>query len=184
MAQNTITALIIRWAGGFTEVESATGIANFGRLEGFLSLGNVLSEATANSLGNAVLADQSVVQLTSTGTVQPVSSTDTPYEGFNVGDTITAPDLSGAGAPFRVQTIQVQEDQEGNPIYPIQVGTQQQIRDVRIQAWLQRMNAGTLAGTAQSASPSQADRTASRACSRIGVRRTGRPRMLRPRPRG
>lgn len=153
IAQNVLTSLLIRWAGGFTSVDDADGIASFGVIEGFLSLGNVIDEATAITLGNAVLADQASVQLTQTGTIQPAGSSDTPYVGFNVGDVVTAPDLCLEEDVFRVQTIQVQEDQEGNPIYPVQVGTQQQIRDVRIQSWLQRMNAGTLAGTAQSAAP-------------------------------
>lgn len=153
MAQNIVNALLIRWAGGFTIATDPSSISTYGRLEGFLSLGNVTDEATAVTLGNAVLADQSVVQLTETGVVMPTGAGDSPYQAFGVGDTITAPDLSGSGAAFRVQTIQVQEDTEGNPIYPIQVGTYQQLRDVRVQAWLQRMNAGTLAGTAQSASP-------------------------------
>lgn len=106
-------ALLVRWSQGWLEVEDATSIATHGRHEEFLSAGNADSEAEAERLALSLLARMAWADERLTIAIEPSGVSDVPYDHFETGDNVTAPDAAGTARQWRVRGITVTEDDEG-----------------------------------------------------------------------
>lgn len=148
-----VNALLVRWSAGYTWVEDAGSIATWKRREAYLSVA-ATSEPEAVRIATAILVDRAAPLVGTQATLEPTGS-DEPYVDFEVGDWITAPDLSGTPASQRVVSLTVTEDDEGNPVFVPELGSVQQERERANQRWLKRMANGALAGTVESAMPAQ-----------------------------
>lgn len=146
-------ALLVRWRDGYHWVEDAASIDTWGRKEGFLSLGSVASVDEAVRIAQAVLETTSAPQVSLTANVEPTGINDSPYVDFSVGDMVTAPDMDEALTEFRVVSLSVTEDEEGNPKFTPELGTHNDDRERIVQRWLKRMSNGTLGGSVESAAP-------------------------------
>lgn len=147
-----VNALLVRYVRGQAWVTDAASIAAYGRREGYLELGAVNSLAEVNRVGAAVLALKAQPQIATRATLEPAGA-DTPYDSFEVADSITVPDESGAGASMRVMALSVTEDDMGNPTFVPELRSLADEADRRLQRWLKRMANGTLAGSVESATP-------------------------------
>ncbi len=151
MAQSQlVTALLVRSATGFSE--QVTGSA-YGRVEGFLSLGQAQSPNDVAAIAAELLAERSVPQVATTAGLEPAGLADTPYDGFGLGDTVIVPNEAGANVTMRVRGITVTEDDMGDPIWAPSLNTLLQEQETSFQRIQKRMNNGTLGGTVNSASP-------------------------------
>ena len=144
-------ALLTRWSGGWLWVEDAASIAEHGRREAFLSLGQAASEAEAQRLAEAALATSAQPQVSVQTSIEPAGG-DVPYDDFGVGDTVTVPDQRGRPSERRVLALTVTEDQEGNPTYVPELATVVEAQARRQARTLKRMANGTLGGASASAS--------------------------------
>ena len=147
-----VTALLVRWGGGYVEVEDAAGITAFGRIVGFVKLGEIQSAEQATVIGQSLLAKRSIPPAAVQADIEPdVDST--PFADFNVGDTIDCPDEDLVGQPTRVISIGFTEDDVGDPIYSVELAARHLEPDERMHKWLSRMSRGALDGTVLAASP-------------------------------
>ncbi len=145
--------LLIRHGRGYMEVSDPASVAQWGRIESHLSLGGLVDPVQIEQQVLAFLALSGQLSLTVTAGIEPFMA-DTPYEDFTLGDTLTIPDESGVGtAQEQVVSLTVGEDANGEPTFISELGIAEIIHEQRIQHWLTRLLSGTVAGTANSASP-------------------------------
>jgi len=147
-------AMLVRWGGGFTFATVPASITTYSRREGYLAVG-ASGKDEALRIANAILANRANPDVAVTAVLEP-AGTDVPYVNFDVGDTITAPDPSGATAAQRVVGITVSEDTDGNNLFVPELSSLRLLQEQYNAAWLKRMANGTLAGVARSASPAVA----------------------------
>ncbi len=103
------TALLVRWSGGHIEVEDPNAYSPGVREEGFLRAGDSQYAIDAQHLADAILANMA-------GRDEQIT---TAVEGaFPAveGDTLTAPDSTGAAQTWRVVGTTFSHDREGNVI--------------------------------------------------------------------
>lgn len=148
-----VNALLVRYARGFRRLSWAPSVAIHGRKEGFLSLGAIDSAAEVDRIASALFATMAFPVVTSTASLEPEGEADQPYTGFEVADRVTAPDEDGTPTSFRVRSLTVTEDNEGNPVFVPELRDVTLERDDAVQRWLKRMVNGTLGGRSDSASP-------------------------------
>lgn len=104
-----INALLVRWAGGWFDVEDPSAYSGPEREEGFFKAGDSQYLEDATELAEAVLAHTAArneeIDVTVEGPLTAV-----------VGDTLTAPDSTGAAATWRVVAVTYSHDKEGNVV--------------------------------------------------------------------
>lgn len=100
------TALLVRWSGGFIEVTQPGATV---REEGFFSAGTAVFAADAIELAEAVLDRVAQRDEKITVTVEGAFPA-------AIGQTLTAPDSTGAMVTWRVVGIAYTHDREGNVI--------------------------------------------------------------------
>jgi len=148
-----INAFLVRWADGFHEVEDAASIAEHGRKEAFLSLGDVQSTAEADAICAALFEAMANPQVSTTLAIDPTGVGDMPYTHFRKGDSITAPAFEGGTASQRVRALTTSVDDNGNVIFVPELRAVVQEEAERIQRWLKRLANGALGGTTNAPSP-------------------------------
>lgn len=148
-----INAFLVRWADGFHEVEDAASIAEHGRKEGFLSLGDVQSTKEADAICAALFESMAGPQVATTMAIDPTGVDDMPYTHFRKGDSITAPAYEGGTASQRVRALTTTEDENGRVIFVPELRAVVQEEAERIQRWLKRLANGALGGTTNAPSP-------------------------------
>lgn len=146
-----VNALLVRWAGGFTEFVDAVSIAARGRLEGYVELGAIQSVAEAQTVAETILADLANPRLATSLGIEPAGAEE-PYAGFAVADSVSVPGVDGTPSAVRVRSIAVGEDPEGNPIFGVEVGAARKEREERMARWLKALSNGSLGGSVASAS--------------------------------
>ncbi len=102
----SVTALLVRWAGGHIEVEDPNAYSPGVREEGFLRAGDSQYAADARELAEAILLNMADRDERITAAVEGTFTAE-------VGDTLTAPDSTGAAMTWRVIGITYDEDREG-----------------------------------------------------------------------
>ncbi len=142
-----ITALLVRWSGGWLEVTDAPGIEAYGRREALIGLGAVQSTAEAERVARQQLAiyatPRTAIQ------VAPVDTATVPL----LGDRVTVPDIDGTPVLERVMSRTFTEDDDGLVTFAADV------RDVILadrERWeqaLKKMSDGTLRGDTKVATP-------------------------------
>lgn len=148
-------ALLVRWASGFTWVTDAASITSYGRREGYVTIGGATSPDVVGRVALAVLAKRVAPEVSVTAALEPAGG-DVPYVNFGVGDTVTAPNETGAAAPVRIVAMGVAEDAEGHPTFVPELGAVAVPRQRDRDRWLKSMLNGSLGGTVAAASPSGA----------------------------
>ena len=109
--------LLIRWVGGWAEAFDTASIVANGRREATISLGAVQSYEEAQRIAAEQLSIYAASRAQIIADIEPVSNADTPYLGFNLGDTVTVPDAAGDPSQQRVLAVTVAEDDDGNLTY-------------------------------------------------------------------
>lgn len=145
-----VTTLLVRWAGGWTEVEWP-GASE--RREGFLSLGDVQSLDEVERVALGVLGRLHLPQEVVTATVEPTSSADQPYIAYRVGDYVTAADGTGSPSSQRVRGITTTEDVDGDPVFVPQLNDALLEAEERLLLAVKRLANGSMAGNSASAAP-------------------------------
>lgn len=113
-----VTALLVRWMGGWHDVTDAEAVTRWGRKEAMLGLGAVeeLSEVETVSREQLVIFGDPLTEISCD--TFPVGEPDTPYIAYRPGDTVTVPSRVGLPpAPERVQSITVTMDDDGRVTY-------------------------------------------------------------------
>lgn len=142
-------ALLVQWAGGFTDVEDSAAVTAYGgRVEGFLST----EESTAGDgqrRGRVELVRAAVeaAPAISMG-IEPTSTADCPYEGVNLGDFVTIPGVFGGTEDKQILAFHLDEDINGEAIWAAELNAR--VRDGDIDAKnLLRSIGGKQLGSAQ-----------------------------------
>lgn len=147
------TALLVRYAGGYTVVEDAAAIAAWGRREGFLQLGGVSDRDQAERVALGVLAFQGAPRVTTTLGIEPTGTADNPYVDFVVGDSITAPDETGSSSQQRVVSLTVVEDDNGEVSFANELKAPFLIAEEAFSRQLKKLLNGSIGGHTQAANP-------------------------------
>lgn len=100
------TALLVRWASGYIEVEDPNAYSPGVREEGFLKVGDSQYPEEARELAEAILARMA-------GRDEQITTSVEGALAAEVGDTLTAPDSAGAAQTWRVIGIAYSHDTEG-----------------------------------------------------------------------
>lgn len=144
-----VNALLVRHSQGFVWVEDTGSEAAYWRSEKFLQLSGAKSADEASRVADALLVGLASPRVEIVAGIE-TSSGDEPYTNFNVGDTITVPDMSGAPVGERVVGLSVSEDDDGNITWVPQLGSPVDQYEQRIDRVVQRMNSGSLSGLSES----------------------------------
>ncbi len=102
-----VNALLIRWAGGWTEHVDTAAVLAHGRIEAFLDLGSIGSLAEVQRIAAAQLDEFANPRVQTDIAIEPRDDDETPYVGVNVGDTITVD-----GESHRILGMAVSVDEE------------------------------------------------------------------------
>lgn len=148
--------LLIETPEGWTERSDLASIAEHGRKEAYLSLGNVTDSDQINRAAEAVFdrTAQPAAHIT-------VRVTDTvgkrPYVDAGVGDWILAPSDLGELTSYRIRSWTI-KDGPGDSVEAIpELSTVTDELEVRMKRWLEAMSRGTVGGVAgQIAEPTKA----------------------------
>lgn len=101
--------------GRWIEATDSVAATGWGRHELGLDLGSAPSETAADRMTFAFFEDHAnPVDVISDLQVEEVSGA-VPYVDWDVGDTVSAPDSSGAAADYRCVSLAVSEDDAGQP---------------------------------------------------------------------
>lgn len=115
-------ALMVRWSGGTTWEEDAPSIAANGRREQVLKLPGITSAPQAREVARAVLDLRANARTRTTAGHLP-AGTDEPFTAYNLGDLVTAPGPDGSPVDLRVQSITVNERDDGELEFSPELGS-------------------------------------------------------------
>lgn len=124
----------------FTEVTDPFGtIGTVGRIEAYVQADSGLSEQSAQAMALKML---DVAKATTDSATVTITDRDkhTPWTDFGVGDWVLAPSSDGGMKPRRIMSIAFQMDQKtGVPVYQVELDTQSQNREEKLQQYLSRL---------------------------------------------
>lgn len=146
-------ALLVRWAGGWSEVRDDASIAANGRREALLGLGAVHGRDEMERMARAQLVTYAETRTEVACDLKPVSLDDMPYLGFGVGDTITVPTREGGTAQDRVMALTVSEDDDGVLSFAPEINDVILRRPERTSQAIKKMVDGTMQGDSRIATP-------------------------------
>lgn len=146
-------ALLIRWHGGWHEVIDTASVAAHGRRGALLSLGAAQSKDEAERIGREQLAIFADERVAITGALRPRTSTDRPYPGFLVADTVTVPAFDSTAAIERVTALNITEDEHGTVTYVPELKDPILTTQERHEEALKKMVDGTVSGTSSVSTP-------------------------------
>lgn len=118
------TVALVRWYGGWTEIENDSGVTNFGRREGFFSYGAQQSVEEVTRLARAELSGMFAKNREQmTAEHRPATLSETPYVGgYKPSDRVISDDFDGTPTLFPVLSLAVTEDVEGQLSFVPSVG--------------------------------------------------------------
>lgn len=148
-----VNALLVSWSDGMFEISSASSIAAFGRREYMLELGSVGSEDEARVKAAAEIERLAAGELEFAAEIAPVYNGDTPYLGFGVGDAIQVPNSTGELVFKRLTSVAVNEDEDGELGWQLELGNVILTAEERHQVALDKANIGSLRGNSVVATP-------------------------------
>lgn len=142
-----VNVLLIETPAGWLERVDGTSVTEHGRLEGFLSLGNVTTSDQVDAAAEAVFrrAAQPAAHLTLAILDKEGARA---YVDWNNGDWVLAPDELGELTRYRIRSVTVTETKDGRPLAIPELATLTEELDDRLQRWLEAMARGTLGGVA------------------------------------
>lgn len=139
--------LLIETPAGWLERSDPASVSAYGRRVSYLSLGNVTDGGQVDRVADAIFARNAQPAPDLTLEITDVDN-HRPYTDFNVGDWVLAPNLDGTLTKHRVRAINVTEDAEGRPRFPIELATVGDELETRLARWLDAMSRGTMGGVA------------------------------------
>lgn len=121
-------SLLVQWERGFVQVlaDGTNGLPD--EITAFGTAVEDIYSSQASSENEAIR--QGVIELErriATGwpaivaTVEPTSTSDCPYEGFTLFDTVTVPAVGGGTENVKVLSIDLSEDEDGNAIWVVEL---------------------------------------------------------------
>lgn len=148
-----VTLLLVRYDGGYFEVEDATAVAEWGRKEGYVQLGSVSDHDEADRIATAILAFQNAPRVATTLGVEPTGAGDDPYADYEVGDTISAPDVGSGSASQRVMSLTVSEDANGDVSFANELKATFLVQEEAFDRQLKKLLNGSMRGQTLAANP-------------------------------
>lgn len=139
-------------SGWFVQQDSATAsVSKYGRVEGLLSTN--LNPELSRQVSKVVFEQKALPWTASTYSLVPVAGA-VPYEDFEVGDWVLAPNKSGVLERVRVLSLSISESSPtGSASYAIEFGTIAEDMEDRFNRWLRGLNKGSLSGSVMNSSP-------------------------------
>lgn len=123
--------LLVQWAGGYIEVKDLVAIAAYGTMVGDVFSSDAPSAEEAEIQGNAELARRAQEQFPAIVVViEPTSLDDCPYEGFGVGEYVTAVLPEGDQA-VRCWSIACQQDDMGYAVWSAELNAKLDVPERR-----------------------------------------------------
>lgn len=107
-----LTALLLRYAGGWAERVDAAGLAAYGRVEGTLGIGAVDHVAEVYRIADGQFELFAAPREEIEAGHDPTSDAERPYLVYRPGDTITAPRADGSTSVERVNTLTIMQADE------------------------------------------------------------------------
>ena len=155
------TALLLRWGRGYTDVENAGAVTEYGRRESGLALGGVNRESTAETQGAQVVSQFGRPRAEIAATIEPEDVAHEPYTLYFPGSYLKAPtpgSVAGFGAGLfgdgvfgdnsaedvsghRVMAIGMGLDDTGNPKWDVHLNSTIAEQEKRQQLALKRLAA-------------------------------------------
>jgi hypothetical protein len=148
-----VTALLVRWGGGWHDVTSPAAVAAHGRKEAALGLGAATSLAEVETVANQQLVIFGDPRTEIALDLFPRSDDDLPFVAFDVADRITVPDRDGTEVRERVQAITATMDGDGKVTYAVDLRDVLLDEQERFAESLTKMANGTLGGDSRVAQP-------------------------------
>jgi hypothetical protein len=115
-----VNRVIIKFPGGYVTVQNNADVAANGAFEAFLTVDSA-DIADARRKGRNVLNELLDPQSAIVVDYEPVTVASRPYTGFRVGDRVTCPNKDGTPTSYRVISIEVVQDEMGDPTYRIEL---------------------------------------------------------------
>lgn len=148
-------ALLIRYAGGWTELEDSSSIDTWGRREDLRTYGDAQSEDEAKRNARAELDILAQPLWSTTAGIQPTGTGDEPYADFGPGDWRTFPDETDTPDAMKVASIAGRGTPQGGVDWAITLRSRKDERERQVQRWVRRMSNGTGGGASQSSTPAR-----------------------------
>lgn len=144
-------AMLVRWAGGWTERTDPDAVDTYGRRETLLSLGAIQSRGEAHRITDRQLGKFSTPRTAIEAGILPIDDTDTPYLAYRPGDSITVPGRTGPAVERVVAIGCVLED--GKVLDTVEFKDPLLTDEERFDLTLEKMADGTLRGDSKVATP-------------------------------
>jgi hypothetical protein len=145
-------AYLVRYEGGWSEAgDLASEVAN-GRVEARLDLGGVATNGQAVDIAHTVTDGSGAARVATIVDYEPVDA-DHPYVAFTPLDRVTALGPDGAMELRRVVGISVEPDDQGHPVWTLELDNTAIERDDSTARWLRRRLLGSLGGHTEASNP-------------------------------
>lgn len=148
-----VTAMLVRWIGGWTEATRAGEGGGSRRREATLGLGAQQSEGEAIRIAQEQLANLADPRTEVAVDPRPMGPADCPWLAYRVGDHVTAPDWSGADTSQRVLSLGAAVDDNGILTLSAELHDRILGERERTEQALKKMANGTLRGASKVATP-------------------------------
>lgn len=145
--------LLVRWSGGYVLVEDAASQTAHGVKQALLTLSNITDEDEATRIGQATLGFSASPRVAAAAGIEPTGAGDSPFTDWDLGDTLVAPDETGATSAQRVVSITVAEDDNGDATFAPELRDTLTVQEERLNRWMKRLINGSLRGQSNSAAP-------------------------------
>lgn len=140
------TVAKLRWRDGWVEVRNEDAIAAGVYVERKVDVPLVDTEATAERIGEALISVFGEQRVQGSAELRPLSAIQRPGVGFDVADTITAPDRDLDHVTQVVQTWAHSADRNGKISWGIEYGDVMFDREERLDDWLAALGDGAVGG--------------------------------------
>lgn len=138
-------SLIIQTSDGWMVAQdSSDSIGKYGVVEAMLETG--VSSAVSTAVAAAVFEQKANPEEGASYDIIPTPD-HVPFEDFQVGDWVLAPDETGLLVKRRVMSISVEEDSDnGQPTYSVEFDTIFKDNEDKLSRWMSKMGGGALGG--------------------------------------
>lgn len=138
--------LLVQWAGGLTVVSDSAEIVALGTQDEDVFVTDATTEEEAQRLGRVELEQRKLDERSSIMlTIEPTSAADCPFEGFDIGETVTIPQVDGSGTDTEmVHAIYFDADDAGWVKWKLEVGQRWRAAAIEREETLRNLGGKTL----------------------------------------
>lgn len=137
------TSALVEWRDGFVLVENEAAPVYVGRK---IDAPEVNTDAAAERIGTDAVAVFGTERVQGRAQLHPRDDTQRPGVGFDVADTVDAPDRTLALVPQTIQSYTVTVDADGEPRFQVEFGDSIFDQQERFANWLKGIQNGSLGG--------------------------------------